>query len=237
VKRDEIACTRRIGALLIDGSRERCRHQLAHLRGVRYGRDFTAGVVGDIALARSSDTCASCGGTLEARRGIEMGNTFKPGTRYSAAMGATFADEEGVTHPLLLGSYGIGITRLLACIIEQHHDADGIRWPRSIAPYQQQLVVLGTDEATTAAAESIYAALGTDSTLYDDRELSAGVKLKDADCSACRYASQLEPARWPRVAPSCGCARVARRVSSRLPMCRISPPRCLQASREKVGHA
>jgi prolyl-tRNA synthetase len=181
VKRDEIVCTRRIGALLIDGSRERCRHQLAHLRGVRYGRDFTAGVVGDIALARSSDTCASCGGTLEARRGIEMGNTFKPGTRYSAAMGATFADEEGVTHPLLLGSYGIGITRLLACIIEQHHDADGIRWPRSIAPYQQQLVVLGTDEATTAAAESIYAALGTDSTLYDDRELSAGVKLKDAD--------------------------------------------------------
>ncbi len=152
-----------------------------HLRGVRYGRDFTADVVGDIALARSGDTCANCGGTLEARRGIEMGNTFKPGTRYSAAMGATFADEEGVTHPLLLGSYGIGITRLLACVIEQHHDEDGIRWPTSIAPYQQQLVVLGTDESTIAAAETMYTTLGTDATLYDDRELSAGVKLKDAD--------------------------------------------------------
>jgi prolyl-tRNA synthetase len=152
-----------------------------HLRGVRFGRDFIVDLVGDIALARSGDTCACCGGTLEARRGIEMGNTFKPGTRYSAEMGATFADEEGASHPLLLGSYGIGITRLLACVIEQHHDEDGICWPDGIAPYRHHLVVLGSDEAPAAGAESIYTALGADNTLYDDRELSAGIKLKDAD--------------------------------------------------------
>jgi prolyl-tRNA synthetase len=96
-------------------------------------------------------------------------------------MGATFADEEGAIHPLLLGSYGIGITRLLACVIEYYHDDDGIRWPVGVAPYRHHLVVLGSDETALAAAEAIYTALGADTTLYDERELSAGVKLKDAN--------------------------------------------------------
>ncbi|HEY7782472.1 MAG TPA: His/Gly/Thr/Pro-type tRNA ligase C-terminal domain-containing protein, partial [Ktedonobacterales bacterium] len=152
-----------------------------HLAGVTYGRDYTAAVVGDIAVAMPGDACARCGVALEARRGIEAGNTFKLGTRYSAAMGATFRDEDGATWPLIMGCYGIGITRALACVIEEHHDADGIIWPDTIAPYRYHLLVAGDDAAARAAAEALYTALGSDAVLYDDRDLSAGVKLKDAD--------------------------------------------------------
>jgi prolyl-tRNA synthetase len=96
-------------------------------------------------------------------------------------MGATFRDEDGATWPLIMGCYGIGITRALACVIEEHHDADGIIWPDTIAPYRYHLLVAGDDAAARAAAEALYTALGSDAVLYDDRDLSAGVKLKDAD--------------------------------------------------------
>jgi prolyl-tRNA synthetase len=152
-----------------------------HLAGVTYGREFTADLVGDIAVAGAGAACARCGARLEARRGIEVANTFVFGTRYSAPMGATFASETGEHLPMLTGSYGIGVTRLLACVIEAHHDTDGIVWPISVAPYRYHLLTLGQDAAAQAAAESVYAELGGEHALYDDRELSAGVKLKDAD--------------------------------------------------------
>jgi prolyl-tRNA synthetase len=152
-----------------------------HLTGVNWGRDFTANLTGDIAVAAAGHICASCGGTLETRRGIEVGNTFKLGTRYTTAMGATFTDEAGATHPMVMGCYGIGISRLLPAVLEANRDADGIIWPASVAPYPYHLLVAGKDPAALAAAEQLYAELGADRVLYDDRDLSAGVKFKDAD--------------------------------------------------------
>ena len=96
-------------------------------------------------------------------------------------MNARYLDERGASQPLIMGCYGLGITRALACVLEQHHDADGIIWPRSVAPYQYHLLSAGTDEAICQAAEAVYTTLGVRDTLYDDRALSAGVKLKDAD--------------------------------------------------------
>jgi prolyl-tRNA synthetase len=152
-----------------------------HLAGVSYGRDFSADLTGDIATVTAGDRCATCGGTLETRRGIEAANTFKLGWKYSETMRATFRDENGETQPLVMGCYGLGITRLLACVLEQHHDDAGIIWPSSIAPYAYSLLAAGNDAAAREAAAALYTALGAESTLYDDRDLSAGVKLTDAD--------------------------------------------------------
>jgi prolyl-tRNA synthetase len=152
-----------------------------HLAGVAYGRDFSADLTGGIASVTAGDRCASCGGTLETRRGIEAANTFKLGWKYSTTMRATFRDEQGETQPLVMGCYGLGITRLLACVLEQHHDDAGIIWPSSIAPYAFSLLSAGNDAAARAAAEALYATLGAEATLYDDRDLSAGVKFTDAD--------------------------------------------------------
>ncbi|HLZ21559.1 MAG TPA: proline--tRNA ligase [Ktedonobacterales bacterium] len=152
-----------------------------HLRGATYGRDFNADRVGDIALVTPGMPCVRCGTALEQRRGIEAGNTFKLGTRYSVAMGATYLDEAGDLKPMIMGCYGLGITRALACVIEQHHDEDGIVWPVSVAPYAHHLVLVGGDPAAVEAAERVYVALGEETTLFDDRDVSAGIKLKDAD--------------------------------------------------------
>jgi prolyl-tRNA synthetase len=152
-----------------------------HLTGVRYGRDYAADVVGDIATARAGHACAQCGGKLEERRGIEVGSTFKLGTKYSARMGARWVDAAGASHPFIMGCYGLGVTRIFACLIEQHHDADGIVWPTGVAPYRYHLLTAGDDAAAREAAEAVYTALGAEETVYDDRDLSAGVKLKDAD--------------------------------------------------------
>lgn len=152
-----------------------------HLGGVNYGRDFIAERVDDIAVALPDHPCERCGTPLEARRGIEVGNTFKLGTKYSAAMGATFTDEAGTSRPMIMGCYGIGITRLLASVIEHNHDADGIIWPDSVAPYRYHLLVASKDPVAASAAEELYAALGPDQVLFDDRDLSPGVKFKDAD--------------------------------------------------------
>lgn len=152
-----------------------------HLGGVVYGRDFTADCVGDIAQAGAGQPCICCGAALEERRGIEVANIFKLGTRYTRALGAVFTDAEGVSKPMVMGCYGIGITRLLACIIEQHHDDDGIVWPVSVAPYPFHLLVAGKSAEVQSTAESLYTAIGPNQVLCDDRELSIGVKLKDAD--------------------------------------------------------
>ena len=154
-----------------------------HLRGVRLGRDF-AGTVADIAVAGAGGRCVRCGAELRAERGIELGHTFKLGTRYSAAMGATYLDASGQHRPLVMGCYGIGLGRLLAAVVERHHDEHGIAWPESLAPYRVYLCPIGLDKpGVRDAAEALYAdllAAGVE-VLYDDRDEAPGVKFADAD--------------------------------------------------------
>jgi prolyl-tRNA synthetase len=155
-----------------------------HLLHTNYGRDYTAPVVADIAVARAGDACPVCGAPLRTSGGVETGNIFKLGTRYSAAMGATFLDAEGKSRPVIMGSYGIGLGRLLACVVEEHHDDKGIIWPISIAPCQVHLVALANERSAAAeTADQLYAdltAAGIE-VLYDDRAESPGVKFMDAD--------------------------------------------------------
>src|SRR5262249_12534270 len=106
-----------------------------HLRNVNYGRDWKAGVLADAALARAGDACPNCGSALETQRGMEMGHVFKLGTIYSEVMGVNFLDEQGQRRPAVMGCYGIGVERMLAACIEANHDANGIVWPPSVAPY------------------------------------------------------------------------------------------------------
>ncbi|TVQ24400.1 MAG: proline--tRNA ligase [Spirochaetaceae bacterium] len=151
-----------------------------HLRNVNYGRDFTASVVTDIAAAQEGSPCPDCGAPLAARRGVELGNIFKLGTRYSDSMGCFFLDEDGERKPVIMGSYGIGVGRLLASIAEEYNDKDGLLWPVSVAPYTAHLIVINGAESE---AERLYDELegaGID-TLYDDRDERPGVKFKDAD--------------------------------------------------------
>jgi prolyl-tRNA synthetase len=153
-----------------------------HYKNVNYGRDFEAEVV-SIRQAASGDRCPSCDGTLELYRGIEGGHIFVLGTHYSDKMQATFLDEEGNSHSIVMGCYGIGVSRLIAAIIEQHHDEHGIRWPIHVAPYPVIITPIGKDEAPLAKATEIYEALraeGVDA-LLDDRSERPGVKFKDAD--------------------------------------------------------
>ena len=156
-----------------------------HLRNVTYGRDYSADVVDDVVAAAEGHPCPNCGSALRTVRGVEVGNIFKLGTRYSVAMGATYLDENGETKPIVMGSYGIGSERTMACVIEHHHDDQGIQWPITIAPFQVMLVSLGNEKSpeVVEAAERIYVELkqmGIE-TLYDDRDERAGVKFNDAD--------------------------------------------------------
>ncbi len=156
-----------------------------HLLNVNYPRDFEAETVADIALARAGDACHACDAALTQARGIEVGHLFKLGTRYSEALGATYLDASGQPRPIVMGSYGIGTGRLMATVVEQHHDQHGIVWPAEIAPYHAHLVNLGrdADEETTQAAEALYEDLLAQGfeVLYDDRDERAGVKFNDAD--------------------------------------------------------
>lgn len=155
-----------------------------HLLNVNYGRDYQAALVRDIAAAREGDACPECGAPLRAAPGVEVGNIFKPGARYSEAMGATFLDRDGRAKPLLMGAYGIGVGRLLACIAEEHHDEYGLKWPASVAPYHVHLVSLrsadGSAEQTAAQLYDMLWAAGIE-TLWDDRDERPGVKFNDAD--------------------------------------------------------
>jgi prolyl-tRNA synthetase len=154
-----------------------------HLTNVRFGRDYR-GELADLRLAATGDPCPNCEtGKLTSYRGIEAGHIFILGTKYSAPMAATFIDEKQNQRPLVMGCYGIGVSRLVATTIEQHHDENGMRWPMSIAPYQVHLVTLGKEESVLAAARSLYDALGEAGVevLWDDRDERPGVKFKDAD--------------------------------------------------------
>jgi prolyl-tRNA synthetase len=156
-----------------------------HLRNANYGRDFEADIITDIVAAQEGDTCPDCTGKLQAKRGVEVGNIFKLGTRYSEALGANFLDADGQSKPVIMGSYGIGSGRLLASVAEEYHDEYGLKWPVSVAPYQVHLVLLGGKSAgeSTDIAEDLYADLAAAGieVLYDDRDDSPGVKFNDAD--------------------------------------------------------
>jgi prolyl-tRNA synthetase len=154
-----------------------------HLTGVQRGRDFDGEVV-DVRLAASGDRCPSCeAGTLTAYKGIEAGHIFILGTHYSAQMEANFLDETQKKQPIIMGCYGIGVSRLVATAIEQHNDTEGMRWPMSIAPYHVHLCTLGKDQAILEAAEALYTTLWQQGVevLWDDRDERPGVKFKDAD--------------------------------------------------------
>ena len=159
-----------------------------HVRNVNHGRDWEAAVVDDIALAEAGHACADCGAPLRIARGVEVGNIFQLGTRYSEALGASFLDEQGRERPVIMGSYGIGVGRLLACVAEEHHDENGLSLPVTVAPYQVHLVSLAkTEGPARSAAEALYeelTAAGVE-VLYDDRGENPGVKFNDADLIGC----------------------------------------------------
>jgi prolyl-tRNA synthetase len=155
-----------------------------HLKNVNYPRDFKADLVTDIAQARAGEGCPRCGDKLLSTRGIEVGHVFKLGTFLSEKLGAFFIDANGVSHPIIMGCYGIGLDRLLAAAIEQNHDDKGIIWPLSIAPYHIYLCSLRPENPeVVTAAEKVYNDLETQGleVLFDDRNESPGVKFNDAD--------------------------------------------------------
>jgi prolyl-tRNA synthetase len=154
-----------------------------HLRGVQAGRDFEARFA-DLREVRAGDACPRCGGHLRLQVAIEVGHIFKLETRFSAALGANFLDEDGTERPLIMGSYGIGPGRVLAAAVEQRHDEQGITWPRSIAPYDVHVVALpGVETEAEQAAQTLDAA-GAE-VLLDDRDARAGEKFADADLIGC----------------------------------------------------
>jgi prolyl-tRNA synthetase len=156
-----------------------------HLRNVNHGRDFTADIVTDLTNAQEGDRCPNCGGPVILRNGIEVGNIFKLGTRYSDAAGASYLGEDGVAHRIVMGSYGIGVGRNVACIVEAHHDDKGIIWPAEVAPYAAHLVSIGAarDPGVHETAERIHAfsVVSGHEILWDDRDESPGVKFTDAE--------------------------------------------------------
>ena len=158
-----------------------------HLANTNVGRDYTPDVIADISNVREGDRCPNGDGTVILRSGIEIGNIFKLGTKYTKALGAEYLGEDGERHPIVMGSYGIGLGRNVACIVEDHHDEKGIVWPAEVAPYPAHLVALGAnkDPRVTETAERLHR-LAADAgpaheILYDDRDESPGVKFADAD--------------------------------------------------------
>ncbi|MGL5633948.1 MAG: proline--tRNA ligase [Sarcina sp.] len=154
-----------------------------HLKNANYGRDFE-GTVGDFRNIVEGEKCPCCDGTITIARGTEVGHIFKLGTKYSESMGAMFIDENGKSKPFLMGCYGIGVTRTLASIIEQHNDENGIIWPMEVAPYQISVIpVNAKNEEQMTVATEIYEKLRKMrfDVLLDDRNERAGVKFKDAE--------------------------------------------------------
>lgn len=155
-----------------------------HILNVNYGRDYEGDIVTDLKVLKAGDPCPVCGAPIKHTRGIEVGQVFKLGTKYSEAMNATYKDENQQDHALVMGCYGIGVSRTLAAVIEQHHDEDGIIWPVSVAPYHAIVtLVKPKDEEQAKIAEEIYQSLlaaGVEAVI-DDRDERPGVKFKDAD--------------------------------------------------------
>jgi prolyl-tRNA synthetase len=158
-----------------------------HYRNVNVGRDFTADITEDIVNAREGDRCPNGDGQLILRNGIEVGNIFKLGTKYTDAFDATYLGEDGQQHPIVMGSYGIGVGRNVAAIVEAHHDEKGIAWPAEVAPYAAHLVEIGAarEPQVSAVAERLHATAAeagpAHEVLWDDRDESPGVKFTDAE--------------------------------------------------------
>ena len=155
-----------------------------HFKNVNVGRDFTPDVVKDIKNVKSGDLCPKCGKPLGMARGVEVGHIFKLGTKYSDSLGCVYLDKEGKEHSMVMGCYGIGVSRTIAAIIEQYNDEDGIKWPAIAAPYKVIVIPTKTnDEEVMGLAEKLYNAYidAGYETLIDDRNERPGVKFKDAD--------------------------------------------------------
>lgn len=155
-----------------------------HLKNVNYGRDYKGDIVTDIKSLKEGDPCPVCGAPVKHTRGIEVGQVFKLGTKYSETMGATYKDENQKEQLIVMGCYGIGVTRTLAAVVEQHHDENGIIWPVAVAPYHVIITIMRPDEQVQAdLADKICAELeaGGAEVLVDDRKERPGVKFKDAD--------------------------------------------------------
>ena len=155
-----------------------------HTKNVNYGRDYKADILVDLKTLREVDACPVCGKPVKTARGIEVGQVFKLGTKYSESVGAYYKDENQKEKPIVMGCYGIGVTRTLAAVVEQHHDENGIIWPISVAPYHCIITLINPkDDVQRELAESIYTSLqgmGVE-VLLDDRTERPGVKFKDAD--------------------------------------------------------
>lgn len=158
-----------------------------HYTNVNPERDFTVDEVADIREIKEGESCIDCGSELTMTRGIEVGQVFKLGTKYSDSMEATYIDDNGKSQSIFMGCYGIGVTRTVAAAIEQNHDDYGIIWPKSIAPYSVHIIQLGNDEEIKRASENLYTKLNQTEleALYDDRSERAGVKFNDADLIGC----------------------------------------------------
>jgi prolyl-tRNA synthetase len=153
-----------------------------HVRNAVLGRDFTPTAWGDIAVVEPDDPCPRCGAPLRIDRGIEVGHVFQLGTKYTAALGAHYTDESGEQHPMVMGCYGIGVSRIIAAVVEEHHDDAGIAWPAALAPFDVHLIAMPGDESLAAANQLAgeLAAAGVE-VLFDDREMRPGPKFADAD--------------------------------------------------------
>jgi prolyl-tRNA synthetase len=159
-----------------------------HLRNVNFDRDYNANIITDITIAHDGEACVVCNHPLRSVRGVEVGNIFKLGTHFSESMGCYYLDHQGQSHPIIMGSYGIGVGRLLACIAEEHHDEHGLIWPISVSPYKIHLIVLPWKTGENGGegpgkAEKLYDEFTDEhlDCLYDDREESPGIKFNDAD--------------------------------------------------------
>jgi prolyl-tRNA synthetase len=158
-----------------------------HVKNVNVPRDYTPDVVAEITEARDGDACITCGSPVKLRKGIEVGNIFKLGTDFTDAFGSMYLGEDGERHPVVMGSYGIGLGRNVACVVEAHHDDKGIVWPEEVAPYAAHLVAIGANKEprVTEIAERLHAVAEEAGywrhILYDDRDESPGVKFTDAE--------------------------------------------------------
>jgi len=155
-----------------------------HLSNINSGRDYTVKEWGDFSYPVSGDLCENCKKELEYNKGIEVGHIFKLGTKYSSKLNGKFLDKDGKLKPYIMGCYGIGVTRLMAAAIEQSHDDRGIIWPESIAPFEIMLIATNIkDNIIKDAADNAYEIILKNKVqvLYDDRDISAGIKFKDAD--------------------------------------------------------
>jgi prolyl-tRNA synthetase len=156
-----------------------------HIGGIDFDRDLPNIEYYDLHFVNEGDKCVECGNPLRVVKAIELGHIFKLGTKYSEALGAKFLDEKGEEHPIVMGSYGIGVERIVACLIEQNHDEKGIIWPKEIAPFKVHLIGVNMkNEEIKQTCEKLYYEMQENDieVLYDDREdVSAGFKFNDAD--------------------------------------------------------